>query len=82
MKPEKISSLLSSSEVLKSNFWIRTEIFENSEDINGQAIGFYSYATELITKGVRKRRPFDGKDSGNYSSKCTCRKCLEFSLRF
>jgi hypothetical protein len=33
----------------------REQIFENSEDINGQAIGFYSYATELITKGVEKK---------------------------
>jgi hypothetical protein len=51
--------LLSSSEVLKRKFdKNREQIYENSEDINGQAMGFIPYATELITKGRKKRRTF------------------------
>lgn len=43
----------------------RKQLNEESKDIYGQAIGFYSYATELITKGRKKRgEPFDAKDTG------------------
>lgn len=44
----------------------KEQLFENSQDIHGQAIGFYSYATEQITKGRKKKgEPFDGKESGD-----------------
>ena len=48
----------------------KEQIFENSQDIHGQALGFYSYATEQITKGRKKKgEPFDGKDSGDFFNK-------------
>lgn len=45
----------------------REQIFEKSQDIYGNAIGFYSRATDVITKGRKKAgEPFDGKDTGAF----------------
>lgn len=69
LNPDKISKALFKfirsieKQILDKN---KEQIFENSQDIHGQAIGFYSYATELITKGRKKKgEPFDGKESGD-----------------
>lgn len=41
-----------------------------SKDIYNEAIGFYSYATEVITKGRKKKgEPFDAKDTGSLLDK-------------
>jgi hypothetical protein len=38
-----------------------------SKDINGNAIGFYSYATEMISNGEKKQGdPFTGEDTGDW----------------
>ncbi len=38
-----------------------------SKDINGNAIGFYSYATEVLSNGKKKQgEPFDGDDTGKW----------------
>ena len=45
----------------------RKQIRENSEDIYGKAIGFYSRATELISEGRKKQGdPFTGEDTGDW----------------
>ncbi len=45
----------------------KNQIQENSKDIFGNPIGFYSYATEVITKGKKKRsEPFTGFDTGDF----------------
>ena len=45
----------------------KKQLNEDSKDIYGEAIGFYSYATEVITKGAKKRgEPFDAKDTGAF----------------
>lgn len=43
------------------------QLHVDSRDINGKPIGFYSYATEVITDG-RKRQgePFDASDTGDF----------------
>ena len=42
-------------------------IFEDSQGVRGQPIGFYSYATELITKGRKaKGQPFDLMETGTF----------------
>lgn len=42
-------------------------IFEDSRDVKGKPIGFYSYATELITKGRKaKGQPFDLMETGDF----------------
>ena len=73
LKPEKISKELFKfirsieKKILDKN---KEQIYENSQDIHGQAIGFYSYATEQITKGRKKKgEPFDGKDTGDFFNK-------------
>lgn len=39
----------------------------DSQDIHGKAIGFYSYATDLISGGKKKRGdPFTGVDTGDW----------------
>jgi hypothetical protein len=45
----------------------RATFFDDSEDVKGRPIGFYSRATELITNG-RKRagEPFDLKETGDF----------------
>jgi hypothetical protein len=46
------------------------QLNEKSKDIYGDAIGFYSYATEVISKGKKKKgEPFDAKDTGSFLSK-------------
>lgn len=48
----------------------RQQLNEKSKDIYGDAIGFYSYATEVITKGRKKKgEPFDAKDTGSFLQK-------------
>ena len=43
------------------------QIKEESKDINDKPIGFYSYATELITGGKKKKGdPFTGFDTGEW----------------
>lgn len=45
----------------------RKQLNEESKDIYGDAIGFYSKATEIITKGAKKAgEPFDAKDTGDF----------------
>ena len=42
-------------------------IFENSQDVNGRSIGFYSKATELITNGSKSQgQPFDLMETGDF----------------
>lgn len=73
LQPEKVSKALFQfirsieKQILDKN---KEQIFEKSQDIHGQAIGFYSYATEQITKGRKKAgEPFDGQDSGDFFNK-------------
>lgn len=43
------------------------QINKDSSDINGKPIGFYSYATEIITNGRKAQgQPFDGDDTGDW----------------
>jgi hypothetical protein len=58
----------------------REQIFENSKDINEQAIGFYSYATEVIKGRKKKGEPFDGKDTGELFNQMYMQEVSEFSL--
>ena len=45
----------------------KKQINEDSKDIYGKAIGFYSKATEIITNGEKAAgEPFTGKDTGNW----------------
>jgi hypothetical protein len=45
----------------------KKQINDDSKDIYGKAIGFYSKATEIITNGVKGAgEPFTGKDTGNW----------------
>jgi len=48
----------------------KKQINQDSQDIYGKAIGFYSKATELITNGAKGAgEPFTGKDTGDWLSK-------------
>lgn len=48
----------------------KKQINEDSQDIYGKAIGFYSKATELITNGTKGTgEPFTGKDTGSFLDK-------------
>jgi len=48
----------------------KKQINEDSQDIYGKAIGFYSRATELITNGAKGAgEPFTGKDTGSFLDK-------------
>ncbi|WP_445453089.1 hypothetical protein [Flavobacterium sp. 25HG05S-40] len=52
------------SEIVQLN---REQLNEKSKDIYGDAIGFYSKATEIITKGDKKAgEPFTAKDTGSF----------------
>jgi uncharacterized protein (UPF0335 family) len=69
LNPDKVSKALFlfiksiEKQILDKN---KEQLYEDSQDIHGQAIGFYSYATEQITKGRKKKgEPFDAKDSGD-----------------
>jgi hypothetical protein len=45
----------------------KDQIFNKSKDIHGNPIGFYSYATEVISKGKKKKgEPFTGFDTGDF----------------
>lgn len=42
-------------------------LFEESQDVNGKPIGFYSPGTEIITDGRKKAgEPFDLKETGEF----------------
>lgn len=59
------------SELVELN---RKQLNEKSKDVYGDAIGFYSYATEVITKGRKKEgEPFDAKDTGSLLDKMYAR---------
>lgn len=48
----------------------KKQINQDSQDIYGKAIGFYSKATELLTNGAKGAgEPFTGKDTGNWLDK-------------
>lgn len=43
------------------------QLNKDSSDINGRPIGFYSYATEIITNGEKAQgEPFTAKDTGDW----------------
>jgi len=70
LKPENIKRDLSKfirsieKQIIDKN---KEQIEVDSKDIHGNAIGFYSYATELISGGAKKQGdPFTGKDTGNF----------------
>src|SRR5690554_1044250 len=43
------------------------QLHVDSRDINGKPIGFYSYATEMITNGRKaKGQPFDASETGDF----------------
>ena len=45
----------------------KKQLNEESKDVYGKAIGFYSKSTEIITKGAKKQGdPFDAKDTGDF----------------
>lgn len=45
----------------------KEQIQDESKDIFGKPIGFYSYATEVISKGKKKKGdPFTGFDTGDF----------------
>lgn len=45
----------------------KSQLFADSEDVEGNPIGFYSQATELITKGRKKAgQPFNLYESGKF----------------
>lgn len=45
----------------------RKRISEDSKDIFGQPIGFYSFFTDHLTNGIKKAgEPFTGKDTGEW----------------
>lgn len=73
LNPDKVSKALFvfiksiEKQILDKN---KEQLYEDSQDIHGQAIGFYSYATEQITNGRKKKgEPFDAKDSGDFFNK-------------
>jgi len=70
LKPENIKRDLSKfirsieKQIIDKN---KEQIEVDSKDIYGNAIGFYSYATELISGGAKKQGdPFTGKDTGDW----------------
>ena len=45
----------------------KNRLFNESKDILGNAIGFYSKATEILSKGAKKEgQPFTAKDTGDF----------------
>lgn len=45
----------------------KDQILNQSKDIFGNPIGFYSYATEVISRGNKKRgEPFMGYETGDF----------------
>lgn len=45
----------------------KDRLFNESKDIFGQPIGFYSYATEVLSKGKKKKgEPFTSFDTGDF----------------
>jgi uncharacterized protein (UPF0335 family) len=70
IQPEKLSNELFQFIKSLSAYMVemnKKQINENSKDIYGKAIGFYSKATEIITNGAKGAgEPFTGKDTGNW----------------
>lgn len=70
LTPKKIEELLFKSikKIEKKLIQInQKQIFEKSSDIFGNSIGFYSKATEIISKGRKKQgEPFDLFDKGDF----------------
>lgn len=73
LEPELVSKALFdfiksvSKELIEYN---KKQLNEDSQDIYGNAIGFYSKATEIISKGSKKAgEPFDAKDTGGFLNK-------------
>jgi uncharacterized protein (UPF0335 family) len=70
IQPEKLSNELFQFIKSLSAYMVemnKKQINEDSKDIYGKAIGFYSKATEIITNGVKGAgEPFTGKDTGNW----------------
>ena len=70
LQPEKVSKALFQfirsieKQILDKN---KEQLFEKSQDIHGQAIGFYSKGTEIITAGRKKAgEPFTAKETGDF----------------
>jgi hypothetical protein len=70
IQPEKLSNELFQFIKSLSAYMVemnKKQINEDSKDIYGKAIGFYSKATEIITNGAKGAgEPFTGKDTGNW----------------
>jgi uncharacterized protein (UPF0335 family) len=70
IQPEKLSNELFQFIKSLSAYMVemnKKQINEDSKDIYGKAIGFYSKATEIITNGAKGAgEPFKGKDTGNW----------------
>jgi uncharacterized protein (UPF0335 family) len=70
IQPEKLSNELFQFIKSLSAYMVemnKKQINDDSKDIYGKAIGFYSKATEIITNGVKGAgEPFTGKDTGNW----------------
>lgn len=71
--PDKISDELFRFIKSVSEYMVelnKKQINQDSQDIYGKAIGYYSKATELITNGAKGAgEPFTGKDTGNWLDK-------------
>lgn len=70
LKPELISNELFQFIKTLREYMIelnKKQINQDSKDIFGKAIGFYSKATEIITNGAKGAgEPFTGKDTGDW----------------
>lgn len=70
LKPELISNELFQFIKTLRDYMIelnKKQINQDSKDIYGKAIGFYSKATEIITNGAKGAgEPFTGKDTGSW----------------
>jgi hypothetical protein len=73
LEPEMVSKALFDFIRSLSKYLIdlnKKQLHEDSQDIYGNAIGFYSQATEIITNGSKKAgEPFDAKDTGGFLDK-------------
>lgn len=70
INPDKVSEELFVFIKSLSNLMVemnKKQIQEDSQDIYGKAIGFYSKATDILTDGQKEwGTPFTGKDTGNW----------------
>lgn len=74
-KAKKLNETTVKNDLFRFIKTIETEILDKekdrienkSKDIQGEALGFYSQATEIISKGSKKAgEPFTGKDTGDF----------------